>query len=391
MKILFCIDSFRPSRGGAETYLSDLAGALIARGHDVRVAAAEIDADRIGRNTLLQVPAWPRLVREYMLARAPGRFVREGAFDLVVAFRHAFDCDLFQPHGGMHADSLRGAVRPAARGRFARCLLHGRKLLSPKNLLFLWIDRVLLRRRPPVTVAALSEMSKESIQRRARAGGSIAVIPNGVDGDRFSPALRARFREGFLQSIGLGPDARVGLFCGHNFVLKGLREALRGVALFARDHHDFHLVVAGRQKGGRYRRLAETLRIADRVHFLGECEEMEKLFGASDVLLHPTWYDPCSLVVLEALGSGVPVITTRFNGAAELMTSGREGFIVDDPRDAAALDRALRMILGPDHAAFAARAAVLGASRSFSNHVDKMEKLLLRVVEAKESRLSKTP
>jgi UDP-glucose:(heptosyl)LPS alpha-1,3-glucosyltransferase len=48
----------------------------------------------------------------------------------------------------------------------------------------------------------------------------------------------------------------------------------------------------------------------------------------------PTFYDPCSLVALEAWASGLPVITSRFNGAAELMTPGEEGFVVDDPRDA---------------------------------------------------------
>lgn len=381
MKILFCIDSYRPSRGGAESYLDGLAAALIARGHDVRVAAADIEEDRISQNLLVQVPPWPRLLREYHLARIPARFRAEGAFDLVVAFRHALDCDLFQPHGGLHADSLKGAVRPLARSRLARRLLYGRKLLSPKNLLFLWIDSVLLRRSPPVSVAALSAMTEKSIRRRAAAGTQIAIIANGVDRNRFHPALRDAHREEILHAVGLERKARVALFCGHNFVLKGLSDALRGAALFGRDHHDFHLLVAGRQKGRGYERLAGSLGIAGRVHFLGACDEMETLYGASDVLLHPTWYDPCSLVVLEALGSGVPVITSRFNGAAELMTSGQEGVVVDDPRDAAALDQALRTILGSDHQRFRERAARLGAAQCFSNHVDKMEELLLRVLE----------
>ncbi len=381
MKILFCIDSFRPSKGGAESYLDDLAAALNSRGHDVRVAAADIEEDRIGQNLLLDVPVWPRLLREFHLARAPARFRREGTFDLVVAFRHALDCDLFQPHGGLHADSLRGAVRPLARTRIARSLLYGRKLLSPKNLLFLWIDRVLLRRRPPVCVAALSVMTERSIRRRAGAGTEIAVIANGVDRTRFHPALRVAHRDRILDAVGVDRGAQVGLFCGHNLLLKGLGEALRGVGLFASDHRDFHLLVAGRQKTVGYERLAATLGIGDRIHFLGGCDEMEALFGASDVLLHPTWYDPCSLVVLEALGAGVPVITSRFNGAAELMTSGKEGVVVDDPADASALDQALRTILGPDLQRFRERAARLGETHCFSNHVDKMEQLLRRLLD----------
>jgi len=384
MKILFCIDRFRPSRGGAESYLDALAAALISRGHDVRVGAAEIDEDRLGPNLLLQVPPWPRLLREYCLAKIPARFRREGKFDLVVAFRHALDCDLFQPHGGLHADSLAGAVRPLARHRFLQGLLYGRKLLSPKNLLFLWIDRLLLRRRPPVAVAALSAMTENSIRRRAAAGTEIAVIANGVDRARFHPALRAAHRDRILDAARIDRRARVGLFCGHNLLLKGLGEALRGVGLFAGDHPDFHLLVAGRQKAARYERLAAKLAIGDRVHFLGSCDEMEALYGASDVLLHPTWYDPCSLVVLEALGAGVPVITSRYNGAAELMTSGREGVVVDDPGDARAIDEALRTILGSDLQLFRQRAARLGEKHCFSNHVDAMERLLLHILDQRQ-------
>ncbi len=47
--------------------------------------------------------------------------------------------------------------------------------------------------------------------------------------------------------------------------------------------------------------------------------------------MQPTYYDPCSLVVLEALACGLPVITTAQNGASELMTDGREGYILTTP------------------------------------------------------------
>jgi UDP-glucose:(heptosyl)LPS alpha-1,3-glucosyltransferase len=57
--------------------------------------------------------------------------------------------------------------------------------------------------------------------------------------------------------------------------------------------------------------------------------------------VHPTFADHCSLAVLEALASGLPVVTTRRNGAAERMESGRHGFILEDPRDIAALAAAL--------------------------------------------------
>jgi UDP-glucose:(heptosyl)LPS alpha-1,3-glucosyltransferase len=373
MKILFVIDRYEPSRGGAESYLHDLAAALGERGHHVSVAAITAETDPVVTPIRLSIASRPRLVREFRLAQAPGRLMAEGAFDVVVAFRHAFDADLFQPHGGLHIESLKGAVRPFAASGLMVAFLLFRKLLSPKNILFLAADRWLLRRagRPPA-VAALSRLSARAFP----AGVPVTVIPNGVDRRRFHPGLRAVHREGLLAAESIPAASRTGLFCGHNFALKGLEQALRGMAVFVSGGGDMVLLVVGRGRQEKYRRLAGRLGIASRVRFLGERRDLDRLYGASDVLLHPTFYDPCSLVVVEALGAGVPVVTTRFNGAAELMTDGREGFVLRDPRDSRAISRALGEILGPDWETFRRNAARLGEEQDFSRHADKMEKLL---------------
>ncbi len=71
--------------------------------------------------------------------------------------------------------------------------------------------------------------------------------------------------------------------------------------------------------------------------FAGSVDDIRPMYAASDVYVHPTWYDPCSLVVLEALACGLPVITTRFNGVSELITDTLDGFVIDTPRDVSAL------------------------------------------------------
>ena len=73
------------------------------------------------------------------------------------------------------------------------------------------------------------------------------------------------------------------------------------------------------------------------------------------------FYDPCSLAVLEAWASGLPVITTCFNGAAELMTSGQHGLLLRDPRDIGALAAAMRQLLDP-----AVRAAMADPARALA-------------------------
>ena len=73
--------------------------------------------------------------------------------------------------------------------------------------------------------------------------------------------------------------------------------------------------------------------------------------------MHPTFYDPCSGVVIEALACGLPVVTTRYNGAAELMHPPAEGYVVDDPHDHGALAALLGLLLDPVRRDACSRAA----------------------------------
>ena len=67
--------------------------------------------------------------------------------------------------------------------------------------------------------------------------------------------------------------------------------------------------------------------------FAGSTDEPERYYGAADLLVHPTFYDACSRTVLEAMASGLPVITTTSNGASGILTDGEEGFVIEDPRN----------------------------------------------------------
>src|SRR5262249_41762459 len=89
--------------------------------------------------------------------------------------------------------------------------------------------------------------------------------------------------------------------------------------------------------------------------------ETRNCYFAADFLVHPTFYDPCSLVVLEALACGLPVITSRFNGASELFTSPDAGYVVEDPHDHERLAGCMRRMLDP-----AARGACAQAARRAS-------------------------
>ena len=105
-----------------------------------------------------------------------------------------------------------------------------------------------------------------------------------------------------------------------------------------------------------------------------------------DAAVLPTYYDPCSRFILEALAQAKPVITTRFNGASERIIDNRHGHIIEDPRDIEALARALRRLAEPQNAQNAAEAIIkdnLAEEISIAKHAETMVKLYNRIMADK--------
>jgi len=144
------------------------------------------------------------------------------------------------------------------------------------------------------------------------------------------------------------------LIVAHNFALKGVPTLLRAAAQLLAEGAPVHVAVIGGKKPARIPTIVHSaLRIPHSAlrtshspaHFLGPIADPSGWYAAADVYVQPTYYDPCSLVVLEALASGLPVITSRFNGAGELLTPGEEGWVMHDPANANELAALLRPLL----------------------------------------------
>ncbi len=136
-----------------------------------------------------------------------------------------------------------------------------------------------------------------------------------------------------------------------------------------------HLLVVGRDDPAPHRALAERLGVTDHVHFAGGVADPIPFYRAADFFVLPTRHDPCSLVVLEALAMGLPVISTVFNGACEAMVDGRHGSILPDPADTAALAGAMGRLLDRQTRWLAGAAVrALRPTLSWERHLDAVEK-----------------
>lgn len=185
-------------------------------------------------------------------------------------------------------------------------------------------------------VVSVSEQVRRELIATGIDAEKIITIPNGVDTIEFSPDThpdRARF--------GLPSSPTLALFAGD---LRSPRKNLDTLLHAMVAVPTLHLAVAGWLEKSPYPSMARSLGLEGRVHFLGNIREMPLLMRSCDVFAFPSRYEACSLVMLEAMAAGLPVITARTTGGAELVPSDG-GFLMDGPDDQPGLESILQRIV----------------------------------------------
>lgn len=159
----------------------------------------------------------------------------------------------------------------------------------------------------------------------------VSVIYNSIDTIKFHPGLKEKYRKPIRYRHGIDYDDLVLLFVSNNFKLKGLDLVLS--ALKELKSERFKLMVLGKDSTKPYREKILNYGLDRRVFFLGPVAQIDQYYGAGDILVLPTRYDAFANVCLEAMASGLPVITTPTNGASELIHHDRNGFVLENFND----------------------------------------------------------
>ncbi len=372
MKIGLAIYNFDPKKGGAERYAYDLATRLVARGHEVQVFCGQgIEREGI-KLKKLSVPAYPRWLRTLSFALKHRAALKAPPVDVMLGFGNTFVADVYQSHGGVQRVWMEREIAsyddPTERAYKAFLLRN-----SVNQRIQEWIAEYPIRNKTCSRIVAISAMVKGhmaghfSLNRE-----SIDVVYNGVDTKRFSPA----------QSKPDGP-LRI-LFSAGNFRLKGLLPLLLALKELSKERGDFQLVVMGRGRRKRYERAIDMLNVGRHVVFLGEQSSPETAYRDAHILAHPTFYDACSLTTMEAMASGLPTITTRWNGASALI-SEKEGYVLKDPYDVLRMTGAIKALFDRDFREEMGRQARLKLeSYTMERNAEEMERILSAVVQSRK-------
>lgn len=373
MRIALVIERFLPRGGGVEAVAWKVAHALSARGDDVEVFArasdAKPDTDGPRIHVLGGGSGWqPARVLGFS-RRAAKAAPRGRRFDVVQSFSRTRHQDIFRAGGGCHA-----AYMERAYGTVGSAL----RRLSPRHAILLGIERAVFGD-PSQLILCNSAMVRDEIRdRHPVAEERLAVVPNGVDVERFNPRLRTT--TGRSLRAALAPEAEcVWLLAGNGFARKGVATALEAMAL--RDAAGEELWIAGQDDPAPWQAQARRLGVAERTRFLGPRADLPDVYAAADALLLPTSYDAFANVCLEAAASGIPVITSAANGAAAWI--GAAGRVVAEPDDAAGFAAALGELADPElRAQLGAAARRRAEATTWDDHVDALHALYARVAEA---------
>ncbi|HEX5445440.1 MAG TPA: glycosyltransferase family 4 protein [Pirellulales bacterium] len=365
MKIGLVIESLEPRRGGAEQWTAQFATWLARAGHEVHIVASQV-APEMASLGLMAHPL-PRTRSRLEFAQAAEQQLERLSLDVTHDMGYGWQCDVFQPHGGSRAaaneQNLHLAprwLRPIKR-RVASCLPRYREFRRLAMAQYMADDRIYL---------ALSRMVARDFERfHGVRREQIRLVYNGVDVERFSPEHRWRYRAVVRDELGVDDRETLLLIVAHNFRLKGVPTLLAAVGKLVRAGLPVRLAVVGGKRQPAIARLAARLGAANATTFVGPVDDAVPYYAAADVYVQPTFYDPCSLVVLEAWACGLPVITSRFNGAGELMTPGVEGWLIDNPADADELTARLLPLTDPAiRAPMALAARRLAVAHSFDRN-----------------------
>jgi|WetSurMetagenome_2_1015567.scaffolds.fasta_scaffold04467_7 UDP-glucose:(heptosyl)LPS alpha-1,3-glucosyltransferase len=326
MRLAFVKKRFS-THGGAELYLRTMLGALMREGHELHIFANRWTDEQglaFHKVNIIQATSF---LSALTFSWNSARELKKGHFDCVVSFERTEHQDIYRAGDGCHRAwlDIRSGVEPLYR-RLSFSI-------NPFHRYTLALEAKIFSDTPLIIVN--SEMVKKQIQRYYGAPDEkITVAYNGVDLDVYSPANKSGCGKAMRGKHGIRDEDRALLFVGSGFGRKGvatLIKALPGVVRHIPER--VVALIAGKGDSGHYRELAQRVGVSDNVIFTGAQPEIAGYYAAADIFVLPTLYDPFSNACLEAMASGLPVITTRNNGVAEIIEQGREGFVTESLTD----------------------------------------------------------
>lgn len=326
LRIALLTDYFGRRYGGAEAYAVNLFE-ILAQRHDVTVISHDFDHDLPVREIRIAMPALlPSWVRVWIFSMQARSLMRAG-YDIVQSQMSGCVGDVEVIH-----------VTPIKYRRlFGRSLIKRlRAWLQPSNIAYLLLEASSVRAAPGRHIVAVSPWLRDRLHDAYGAQLSLDVIPPGAKAVPMNLQNRARIRAEFGWS-----DETIGiLLVARNPLRKGFDAALQ--ALSSLPAH-YRLAVVGADPDVTDHMRQRYPELVSRVHLIAPTSVVTPYYQAADLYVHPTLMDSFAMAPLEAMAHGLPVIVSgpKYCGFSQYLTHMHDAWVLDDPRDATEIARAL--------------------------------------------------
>lgn len=245
--------------------------------------------------------------------------IAESLDGVVFSFERMKNANVFRPGGGVHKTFMKNSLKGLT--SFQKLKKQIKRAIDPVNRLNPKIESAAMTSESLKFVLSNShKLSDELIEQYPDVKDKIVVIHNGVKKDIFDFERRKILRKRDDNDIIIG-------FAASNFQLKGLAQLISSLSMLP---DNFKLRVAGGRNPEKYINLAKSLRVNDRISFLGKVSEMDKFYSNIDIFCLPTFFDNFANVVSEAVAMGTPAATSKFAGSNEIIENGVNGYVFDE-------------------------------------------------------------
>jgi UDP-glucose:(heptosyl)LPS alpha-1,3-glucosyltransferase len=328
--------------GGAEGFVDQYTNQLASSGHEVHIFAHQWQRDNAPHLHVHPVPAWTfnSFIRSLSFSWYAAREIRKQKFDVVQSHERIFDQDVYRAGDGCHREWLE------QRKQFLSPVKRWFLVFNPFHQLILFMEKGMFEKGWCRKIVAISEMVKKDIQKHYRvADDKIEVVYNGVELERFHPENKKRFRSQIRETLKVPEASVLILFVGSGFERKGLKSLIQSLEFLASDNWD--LLLMGKGNWNRYLDFASPEK-RKKVHCLDPVDDLEQYYAAADIFVLPSIYEPFGNANLEALASGLPIVTSAHSGAAEILEHGKSGMVVDNPSDPKEIAENINPLFDPD-------------------------------------------
>lgn len=340
-KVCFISPEYLPLSGGTGAYVYYLSNELIKHGNSICVvtgydASADVKVSAQLSTFFLKTPKTP-IVKSFLFAGSAFRKMNRMRESCAADIAHA-NLPLV-PSFAVPANfgkTLVTTVHSTWKGEAEAIRGEPYSRLNPNEkfmVSFNWFLRIFeenMLERANRIIAVSDFTRRELLQFYKVKEKKIRVIHNGVDTCKFQPATDKREAKA---ELGLNPEDIAILSVGRLYARKGLFTLIESMPAVVKRFRNAKFVISGKGQSNEMKKLvahAEKLGVRNNIVFTGYFpdKKLPRLYQAADVFAFSTFYENLPFAVLEALSTGLPVVTTYVGGIPEVITSGKNGFLV---------------------------------------------------------------